>query len=73
MANKTYVTPRGILKGPMARIAVANGSAWPFLGDRVDRSRQGRSREEILNDLLRSNESIVLNLEELRRRAATGA
>ena len=49
------------------------GRLWPFLGDRVDRSRQGRSRDEILNDLLRSNESIVLNLEELRRRAATGA
>jgi AAA family ATP:ADP antiporter len=43
---------------------------WPFLGDGPDRLRQARSRDEILADLLRSNESIVMNLEELRRRAA---
>jgi hypothetical protein len=43
---------------------------WPFLGDGPDRLRQVRSRDEILADLLRSNESIVMNLEELRRRAA---
>jgi hypothetical protein len=45
---------------------------WPFLGDRPDRGRHSKSRDEILADLLRSNESIVLNLEELRRKAATG-
>ena len=46
---------------------------WPFLGDSPAPVPGGaRSREEILADLLRSNESIVLNLEELRRRAATG-
>ena len=47
---------------------------WPFLGDNpAPVSGPARSREEILADLLRSNESIVLNLEELRRRAATGS
>jgi hypothetical protein len=40
---------------------------WPFLGDDAVSTRQGRSRNEILADLLRSNESIELNLEELRR------
>ena len=46
---------------------------WPFLGDSpAPLPGRRRSREEILADLLRSNESIVLNLEELRRRAATG-
>jgi hypothetical protein len=44
---------------------------WPFLGDKANPRRSARSREEILADLLRSNESIVLNLEELRRKAAT--
>ena len=46
---------------------------WPFLG--TDTHVQGgrRAREEILADLMRSNESIVLNLEELRRRGRTGA
>jgi hypothetical protein len=46
---------------------------WPFLGDKPERNRSARSREEILAELLRSNESIVLNLEELRRKAATAA
>jgi hypothetical protein len=47
---------------------------WPFLGDSpAPPPGRTRSREEILADLLRSNESIVLNLEELRRRAATGS
>jgi len=47
---------------------------WPFLGDRpAPPPGPTRSREEILADLLRSNESIVLNLEELRRRAAAGS
>jgi hypothetical protein len=45
---------------------------WPFLGtsDRLDGGT--RERDEILADLMRSNDSIVLNLEELRRRAGTG-
>jgi hypothetical protein len=43
---------------------------WPFLGDKPEPVRSSRSRDEILAELLRSNESIVLNLEELRRKAA---
>jgi hypothetical protein len=47
---------------------------WPFLGDNpAPPPGRTRSRDEILADLLRSNESIVLNLEELRRRAAAGS
>jgi hypothetical protein len=46
---------------------------WPFLGDRPVRRTQGRSRDEILADLLRSNESIMINLEELRKRVGAGA
>jgi AAA family ATP:ADP antiporter len=46
---------------------------WPFLGDDPEPARPTRSRDQILEDLLRSNESIVLNLEELRRRAETGS
>ncbi len=45
---------------------------WPFLGDRDRAPRETRPREEILADLLRSNESILLNLEELRRRESAG-
>jgi ATP/ADP translocase len=47
---------------------------WPFLSDRPRKQQQGdsRARDEILADLLRSNESIMLNLEELRRRTGTG-
>lgn len=41
---------------------------WPFLEDRRP-SRTVRPREEILADLVRSNHSIMLNLEELKRRA----
>jgi len=48
---------------------IRNG-LWPILGDSPRPVRSDRSRDEILADLLRSNESIVLNLEELRRRAA---
>ena len=43
---------------------------WPFLEDRQPGRRPGRQREEILADLLRSHESIMINLEELKRRAA---
>lgn len=45
---------------------------WPFLTDRPRHPQDSRAREEILADLLRSNESIMLNLEELRRRADAG-
>jgi hypothetical protein len=40
---------------------------WPFLEDRRPLERQGRAHDDILADLLRSNRSIVLNLEELKR------
>jgi hypothetical protein len=43
---------------------------WPFLGTGAPVPPAARGREEILADLLRSNESIVLNLQELRRRGA---
>jgi hypothetical protein len=41
---------------------------WPLLEDHRPRVPTARSREEILADLVRSNESIAINLEELRRR-----
>jgi hypothetical protein len=40
----------------------------PFIGAAGQPAQDARPREEILADLLRSNESIMLNLEELRRR-----
>ena len=40
----------------------------PFIGTGAQTTPDTRPREEILADLLRSNESIMLNLEELRRR-----
>jgi hypothetical protein len=48
---------------------------WPFLGrdQQQQAPRDVRARDEILADLLRSNESIMLNLEELRRRVDRGA
>jgi hypothetical protein len=47
---------------------------WPFLEDRRPAAaRPTRPRDEILADLLRSNESIMINLEELQRRAQDGA
>jgi hypothetical protein len=42
---------------------------WPFLEDRRPIVRSTRPRDEIVADLLRSNVSIMLNLEELKRRA----
>ncbi len=42
---------------------------WPFLEDRRPPERTSRGREEILADLVRSNHSIMLNLEELKRRS----
>jgi len=48
---------------------------WPFLEDRRPRTRtpRERARGEILADLLRSHESVVLKLEELRRLDESGA
>jgi hypothetical protein len=41
---------------------------WPFLGDDgPERLGEARSRDDVLADLLRSNESIELNLKEIRR------
>jgi AAA family ATP:ADP antiporter len=41
---------------------------WPFLEDRRTGGSTGRAREEIIADLLASNQSIALNLEELRKK-----
>jgi hypothetical protein len=41
---------------------------WPFLEDGRPASRTLRRREDILEDLVRSNHSIMLNLEEIKRR-----
>jgi len=41
---------------------------WPFLEDSRPARRSTRSRDEIIADLLRSNDSIVLRLTELERR-----
>jgi len=46
---------------------------WPFLGTSEPINVGARGREEILADLLRSNDSIVLNLQELRRRGGSGS
>ena len=45
---------------------------WPFLEDSRPPGRPARTRDEIIADLLRSNESIVLNLAELERRGVAG-
>jgi hypothetical protein len=42
---------------------------WPFLEDRRATRGATRPREEIVADLLRANQSIMLNIEELKRRA----
>jgi ATP:ADP antiporter, AAA family len=42
---------------------------WPFLEDSRPAGRSTRSRDEIIADLLRSNDSMVLRLAELERRA----
>lgn len=41
---------------------------WPFLEDRRTGRGTGRAREDIIADLLASNQSIALNLEELRKK-----
>jgi AAA family ATP:ADP antiporter len=46
---------------------------WPFLGTEPSGRGHARDREEILADLMRSNESIVLNIQELRRRGGVSA
>lgn len=43
---------------------------WPFLETITVRPGPVRSREQVLADLMQSNESIMLNLQELRRRVA---
>jgi hypothetical protein len=48
---------------------------WPYLDDhrgRPQRAPAGRAREVVLDDLLRSSESIQINLSELRRRLNAG-
>jgi hypothetical protein len=42
---------------------------WPFLEDRRTRRGPQRPRDQVLADLMRSNQSIMLNLETLQRRA----
>jgi AAA family ATP:ADP antiporter len=46
---------------------------WPYLEDRRPEARPTRPRDEVLADLLRSNQSILINLEELKRRLDAGA
>jgi AAA family ATP:ADP antiporter len=46
---------------------------WPFLGTNPPVNIGARGRDEILADLLRSNDSIVMNLQELRRRRGAGS
>jgi AAA family ATP:ADP antiporter len=41
---------------------------WPYLEDQRTSPKPSRPREAILEDLLRSNHSIMINLEELKRR-----
>ncbi len=40
---------------------------WPFLEDRHTATPGSRPRSEILDELVRSNQSIIMNLEELRQ------
>jgi hypothetical protein len=40
----------------------------PFLADGATLAGPGRARDEIVADLLRSNQSIMVNIEELRKR-----
>ena len=49
--------------------AAVRGPLWPFLEDRRTSPRTIRPRDQILADLVRSNHSIMLNLEEIKRRA----
>ncbi len=42
---------------------------WPYLEDPRPPGRTERPREEVLDELLRSNQSIAINIEEIRRRS----
>jgi ATP:ADP antiporter, AAA family len=44
-------------------------SLWPYLEDARTAPSKARPREQILDELLRSHQSILLNLEELKQRA----
>ena len=46
---------------------VIREALWPFLEDSRTPARANRPREAIMADLLRSNESIMINLEDLKR------
>ena len=46
---------------------------WPYLEDSRSASRLTRPREEVLAELLRSNQSILVNLREIKRRMDAGA
>ena len=43
-------------------------SLWPFVENRRAPAKSVRPREEALAELLRSNQSIMINLEELKKR-----
>jgi hypothetical protein len=45
---------------------------WPFLDATADRPRTSRSRDEIVADLLKSNQSIKLSLDAIQRAAGAG-
>ncbi len=45
-------------------------SLWPYLNDQRKKDRRGISSEEALEKLMRSQESIMLNLEEIQKRRA---
>jgi hypothetical protein len=53
-----------------AAFGVAAVRLWPFVEDHRRPGTARRPRQETLAGLLRSNESIRVNLEELKRRAA---
>lgn len=53
----------GVLPAPI------RDRVWPYLEVRGPVSRRARPQEEIVADLMRSNHSIMVNLEDLRRRA----
>jgi hypothetical protein len=57
----------GVLPSPIRE------QLWPYLEDsRPSANRPARPRDEILADLVRSHQSILINLEELQRREGVG-
>ena len=50
-----------------AASADPRAAVWPFLEDRRQKKREARSREDILATLMRSRQSIELNLTEIRK------